>query len=141
MRRSAIVMMLCGDKGREPPVGAEHKREHKSAYAAHKMEHAGRLSKEDAEQWVAGMMSADGKRGAHWTMMQATQILHQKGYDLDEAEWYAILNAVYSDYCAVAKTFGVDNLDFYAELANAWLCDEDAVEDKAIMYYKYIVKH
>lgn len=57
-----------------------------------------------------------------------------------ENEWYAIINAVHSDYCMVAKQFGVDNVDFYAELAKAWLCDEDAKEDKAKKYWEYIVE-
>lgn len=52
-----------------------------------------------------------------------------------------VKRSVYSDYCAVAKKHGVNNVDFYADLAKAWLHDKDAVKDKAAAYYEYIVKH
>ena len=45
-----------------------------------------------------------------------------------------------ADYFEVAKMFGVDNIDFYAAMAKAWLCDEDAVEDKARRYWEYVAK-
>ena len=60
---------------------------------------------------------------------------------LEPAEWYAILNAMHADYFNVAKMFGVDNIDFYAAMAKAWLCDEDAVEDKARQYWEHVAKH
>lgn len=103
-------------------------------------DHGGPLSKEEAHEWVRGMEHADGKRGQHWSMEQTTQVMRQKGYDLDEAEWYAIMNAMHADYCTVAKMFGVDNVDFYASLANAWLCDADAKEDKARRYWEYVAE-
>ena len=40
-----------------------------------------------------------------------------------------------ADYFEVAKMFGVDNIDFYAAVAKAWLCDEDAAEDKTRQYW------
>lgn len=133
-------MMLCGDKQHEQHEPMTRKMEHKGAYAMPDQEHTGHLSKAEAEQWVREMESSDGKRGAHWTMDQTTQVLRQRGYDLDPAEWYAIMNAMYADYCMVAKQFGVDNIDFYAELAKAWLCDEDAVEDKARQYWEHVAE-
>ena len=44
-------------------------------------------------------------------------------------------------FWSVAKKHGVNKMDFYADLAKAWLEDEDAVEDKAGKYFQYIVKH
>jgi hypothetical protein len=46
-----------------------------------------------------------------------------------------------SDYGKVAKKYGVDKADFYADLAKAWLDDKDAVPGKAMIYYDCIVQH
>ena len=54
----------------------------------------------------------------------------------------AALNAVYSDYVKIAKKHGVGgNMDYYVDMALAWLDDKDAVQDKAAAYYRYVVKH
>ena len=59
---------------------------------------------------------------------------------LEPAEWYAIMNAMHAGYFKAAKMFGVDNIDFYAAMAKAWLCDDDAVEDKARQYWEHVAK-
>ena len=51
------------------------------------------------------------------------------------------MNAMHADYFKVAKMFVVDNIDFYAAMAKAWLCDDDAVEDKARQYWEHVAKH
>lgn len=99
------------------------------------------MTKEMAEEWTRSMRNEDGTKGPHWTMEQVKQVMAQKGIKYDLAEFYAILNAMYSDYCAVLKKHGVNNIDFYVDLAAAWLNDSDAVPNKAAMYYECIVKH
>lgn len=49
------------------------------------------------------------------------------------------MNMLYSDYGSVAKKFGVDNADFFACLAEAFLND-DAVENKLAAFYDCIVE-
>ena len=100
--------------------------------------HRGRLSREEANEWVQHMEHEDGTKGEHWYYEQTTQVLKNKGYDINCAEWYAIMNAMHADYFKVAKMFGVDNIDFYAAMAKAWLCDDDAVEDKARQYWEHV---
>lgn len=102
--------------------------------------HRCRLSREEAHEWVQHMEHEDGTKGQHWSYEQTTQVLKNKGYDINCAEWYAIMNAMHADYCEVAKMFGVDNIDFYAAMAKAWLCDDDAVEDKARQYWEHVAK-
>ena len=102
--------------------------------------HRGRLSREEASEWVQHMEHEDGTKGEHWTCEQTTQVMRNKGYEFEPAEWYAIMNAMHADYFKVAKMFGVDNIDFYAAIAKAWLCDEDAVEDKARQYFEHVAK-
>ena len=59
---------------------------------------------------------------------------------LEPAEWYAIMNAMHADYFKVAKIFSVDDIDFYAAVAKAGPCGEDAVEDKARQYWEHVAK-
>ncbi|MDY4223633.1 MAG: hypothetical protein SOX75_03020 [Candidatus Limivicinus sp.] len=49
------------------------------------------------------------------------------------------MNMLYSDYFKVAKKFIVNNTEFYANLAEAFLCDKDAADDKLIRYYECVV--
>ena len=45
---------------------------------------------------------------------------------------------MYSDYCAVAREHGVDTPPFYADMAAAFLHDDDAVDDKLVAYWETI---
>lgn len=100
------------------------------------------LTEEEAMEWVESMSAGKDKHGEHWTMDQTTNLLRQRGYRHDPIEWYAIMHAVYYDYCAVAKKYGLaDNNEFFADLAHAWLDDKDAVENKAVVYYECIAQN
>jgi len=96
---------------------------------------------ETAKEWTKKMKNADGSSGPHWQMEQVKPFMAQAGFSGNPLEFWAVMNALYSDYCAVAKKFGVDRPEYYAALAKAWLEDEDAVPDKAAAYYECIVQH
>lgn len=98
------------------------------------------FSKEMAEEWTRGMKNEDGSKGPHWTMEQVKQVIAQKGVTHDPVEFWAVINAIYSDDVAVAKKHNVNTIDYYVDRAKAWLDDKDAIEDKAAAYYMYIVK-
>ena len=100
-----------------------------------------KMTRKMAEQWTEDMENADGSEGARWSYEEVKKAMDEKHIDCDPNEMFAILNSVYSDYEHVAKKFGVDKLDFYLDLAKAWIDDKDAVPNKATMYYKYVVKH
>lgn len=93
-----------------------------------------------AREWARTMKNADGSRGAHWTMDQTTQVMRQYNINCDPVEFYAVMNSIYSDYSAVLKKFGANSVEVYANLAKAWLEDEDAVPNKLEAYYNCIVK-
>ena len=99
-----------------------------------------KLTPEKAKEWVKQMKHADGSKGEHWSMETVKKLAEQKGAELDPTELYAIMNALYSDYCAVFQRHGVTNPEFYLDMAKAWLEDSDAVKNKAMMYYDCIVK-
>lgn len=99
------------------------------------------LTPELAEKWTRAMKNGDNTTGPHWSMEQTKQLAQQRNVTADPVEFYAIVNAMYSDYCEVAKKHNVHNTDFYVDLAKAWLNDKDAMPNKAAMYYACVVKH
>lgn len=61
------------------------------------------------------------------------------GYDI----FCLAMNMMYSDYCKVAKKYGADTPEFYADMAKAFLRDKDfdgKPEEKLYLYYKTIVE-
>lgn len=101
------------------------------------------LTREEADAWVKKMRGRDGKMGGRWTYGEVKQYLQQMGVtdEKDVADYYALLNAMYTDYCSVAKKHGVDKSEFYFDLARAFLHDDDAVPDKLRVYMEHIAKH
>ena len=88
----------------------------------------GEFTQADAEKWVAAMRNTDGSTGAHWDMEQTSALAEGAGVDGEIVSpwcWWAAVNMVYSDYYAVAAQFGVAAPEFFAELAKAFLFDED----------------
>lgn len=106
--------------------------------AAH---HEMKLDENTAHEWMQGLKNEDGTTGPHWTMDQTTQVMKQKGVSLDPLEFWVAMNAVYSDYCGVAKKMNVNNVDFYVYMAKAFIEDKDSVPNRLAKYYEYIVKH
>lgn len=99
------------------------------------------LDQMSAEQWMRNMEKEDGSKGPKWSKEQVKPYMAQVGYHGPEYKFWAVMNALYSDYCKIAKKYGVDRPEYYAELTKAWLEDKDAKPEKAGLYYKYIVKH
>ena len=101
------------------------------------------LTREEAEKWVKGMKSEDGKTGGRWPYQEIKQYAGNFGIQGEDKiiEFYAVMNALYTDYCKVAKKHGVDKVDFWADMAKAFIHDKDAGEGKVKKYYECIAKH
>ncbi len=100
------------------------------------------LNLEMAERWMNDLKNEDGTDGPHWTLDQAKQVMAQRRFDCDPVDFWAALNMVYSDYSKVAKMHGVgDKIDFYADMAKAFLKDKDAQPDKIGRYFAYVAEH
>lgn len=104
------------------------------------------LNKSDMYDWKQKMRNADGSRGAHYDMQQIVQVAEKLGIkfnDFDEKEFCMTVNMMYSDYCTVISKYvpHEKSLMFYAEMAKAFLEDEDAPEgsEKLALYYHCIV--
>lgn len=103
------------------------------------------MTRETAEKWVAAMHNEDPEKpkGGKWTPDEIRPLAQKYSIPTDGPaywEFYAMVNAMYSDYSEVAKKFGVKTPDFFAEMAKAWLSDKDARDDKTEVYYRDIVK-
>lgn len=108
-------------------------------------EYAPKFDRQMAEEWAAGMENEDGTTGPHWSLEQAKQVMAQKEIGGSPLAFYLALNMMYSDYCKVAKKLGVNTVDFYACMADAFLNDKDAVggggPEKLAAYYNAVVQH
>ena len=100
------------------------------------------FDKQTAMEWVENMEDKDGVKGGMFTWHQAQQYGRNMGITGEQrlVEFYAAMNAMYSDYHAVGKKFGVDRPEFYAHLAKCFIEDPDAVEDKVAVYYECIAR-
>ena len=102
------------------------------------------FDRETAMQWAEHMENADGTVGPHWTMDQTSAVADASGipHDIPRWAWGVTMNMMYSDYYDVARKFGANVPEFYAELARAFLMDKDGPgpEEKLCAYYRCIVK-
>lgn len=96
------------------------------------------LTMAQAKDWLGKMQNADGTTGAHWSLEAASRLMVQRGIDCDPMDFWVTLNMMHSDYSKVAKAYSADNPNFYADMAAAFLCDEDAVKDKLVQYWEHI---
>lgn len=100
-----------------------------------------KLTREEADDWGKSMENADGTNGPHWTMEEADKLHKQYGLSCDKLEFWAVINSIYSDYCEALRESAASTPEVYVRLAKAWICDKDAVPNKASAYYTYIVRH
>jgi hypothetical protein len=104
------------------------------------------FSHKDMETWKSMMKNEDGTRGEHFRAEQVKHACQQTGIDCEEfgEDVFGLaMNMKYSDYCKVAKKYGVDMPEFYADMAKAFLRDKDfdgKPEEKLYLYYKAIVE-
>ena len=100
------------------------------------------FTEDDARRWTEHMENDDGSMGAHWTLEQTTAVANSIGVHVDPWIWFAALNMEYSDNFDVAQKYGLDRPEYYADLAKAFLFDEDGggPEAKIAGYYHGIVE-
>lgn len=96
-----------------------------------------RFDRQTAEEWVEGMKNADESKGPRWTMEQTEQLRKQKGIEEDPVEFWAAMNASYSDLSRMAQKHGINTMEFWVDYVMAfWFCDEDAGKHKVRKYYE-----
>lgn len=114
----------------EEPEGDAH---HMGAYPM--ME---RLTEEAATSWVNKLKNTDPEYpvGAKWSRETLKPLAMKHGFTTPEKqlEFWVVMNMMYSDYAETAKKHGVSTMDFFADMAKAWMKDKDAVEHKTAAY-------
>ena len=103
------------------------------------------LDRVTAERWARGMRNEDSARpsGPRWSTEELKPMAQKFGIKPDTEEYtefWVMTNAMYSDYCSVAKNFNITSPEFYGMMAVAWMRDKDAMPGKTALYYKYLVK-
>lgn len=94
------------------------------------------FTQEDAEAWIAAMDPP-----ARWTKDQTTVMMQHMGYKHTPCEFWAAMNAMYSDYGETMKKHGMDAPELWAEMAHDFIDDMDAEPDKIGRYWRDIVRH
>lgn len=96
------------------------------------------LTEEMASSWVGKMKNADPEHttGAKWSRETIKPIAAKHGFTTPEKqlEFWTVMNMMYSDYADIAKKHGVSTLDFFGDMAKAWMKDPDAVKHKTAAY-------
>lgn len=103
------------------------------------------IDRETAMRWVDSMEGTDPNHphGGKWSPEALKPLAQKEGFPPDGPEFwafYAVANAMYSDYAATAKRYGIHSPDFYADMAADFIRDADAAPDKVEKYLRYIVR-
>ena len=93
-----------------------------------------------AMKWSKKFRNSDGTTGAHFRVDNTEQYRQSLCPECEQWEFYVAMNMMYSDYSQVAKKMGMDNPEYYAHMAKAFLCDPDAGEGKLRKYMTAIPK-
>lgn len=99
-----------------------------------------KIDRRRGEELLRKLKNGDGSTGEHWSYEQTKQVMEQKGIQCDPVEFWVSMNMMYSDYYTVAKKLNINNADFYASMAEAFLKDQDAHENKLARYYSIVAK-
>lgn len=126
----------------------EHRDRDPMEHGEYRMDELARMpvfDRETAEEWVRGMHNEDKNHphGGKWTADALKPMAQKYNIPTDGKrfwEFYAMTNAMYSDYSEIARKFGITSPEFYVCMAKAFMDDKDAVDDKVAMYYEYIAK-
>lgn len=99
--------------------------------------------KEILTEWQNNMKNVDGTTGAHFKKEQIEKIyrderVQEKGVSMEDFE--AAMNMIYSDYSKALKENGLNSQKIYADLAVAFLKDDDAADNKLMRYALLISK-
>lgn len=106
------------------------------------MTHGRKFDKPMAEAWMRNIQNEDGRQGPRWSEDQTRQVMKQRSIDCDPIQFWVAMNVMYADYGKIFAKYGMgDRIDFFADMAKAFLDDKDAVEDKLGRYYECVVEH
>lgn len=135
LSNETLVTLLTEAIENEEEAMCTYKIIYKKAYGEH-------LTESICKSWVKSMAVTDGSdrtTGEKWSIDQTTEVgnkLQNNWNVINKWEWYAVMNAWYSDYYKTAKEFEVENeAEFFGMLAMDFFFDEDAKCKNPFNYY------
>lgn len=135
LSNETLVTLLTEAVENEEEAMCTYKVIYKKAYGEH-------LTESICKSWVKSMAVTDGSErttGEKWSIDQTTEVgnkLQNNWNVINKWEWYAVMNAWYSDYYKTAKEFEVENeAEFFGMLAMDFFFDEDAKCKNPFNYY------
>lgn len=135
LSNETLVTLLTEAIENEEEAMCTYKIIYKKAYGEH-------LTESICKSWVKSMVITDGSErttGEKWSIDQTTEVgnkLQNNWNVINKWEWYAVMNAWYSDYYKTAKEFEVENeAEFFGMLAMDFFFDEDAKCKNPFNYY------
>lgn len=135
LSNETLVTLLTEAVENEEEAMCTYKVIYKKAYGEH-------LTESICKSWVKSMAVTDGSErttGEKWSIDQTTEVgnkLQNNWNVINKWEWYAVMNAWYSDYFKTAKEFEVENeAEFFGMLAMDFFFDEDAKCKNPFNYY------
>lgn len=96
----------------------------------------------EPKEWAKNLKNSDGSSGAHWSMEDTETVRKARNInDCKPEDFWITMNMMYSDYQGVAKKYGIDKPEFYADMARGFLMDKDSKQgrEKLEAYYEYVV--
>lgn len=130
-----LVTILTDAVENEDEPTCTYKMIYKKAYGEH-------LTESICKAWVKSMKVTDGSErttGEKWTYEQTCELgnkLQNNWTVINKWEWYAAVNAWYSDFYKTAKEFELENEpDFFGMLVMDYFYDEDAKNKNPFIYY------
>ena len=105
--------------------------------------HKAKLNDYNPWEWAKDMKNTDGSSGAHWSMEDTETVRKARNInDCKPEDFWITMNMMYSDYQGVAKKYGIDKPEFYADMARGFLVDKDSKQgrEKLEAYYDHVVK-
>lgn len=121
-----IDMLMCEIKDKEERLYNHIEME------LYELAYGKKISEEMAEHWVQKMKP----NGKHWNIDETNNAMYSLGYNLDQIDFFVVSNMIYNDYYNLVK----ENEELALKMAEDWLKDTDAKDDKLYNYWKYIAK-
>lgn len=121
-----IDMLMCEAKDKEEKLYNHIEME------LYELAYGKKISEEMAEHWVQKMKP----NGKHWNIDETNNAMYSLGYNLDQIDFFVVSNMIYNDYYNLVK----ENEELALKMAEDWLKDTDAKDDKLYNYWKYIAK-
>lgn len=94
------------------------------------------FTENDAREWAKQMNPAP-----RWSLGETTAVMSQYNYRHRPFVFWIVMNLLYSDYGKIFLKHNIDKPEIWADMANAFIEDQDAADDKVGRYWRDIVKH